>query len=176
MGMVEDTDLKDLIIQVARRSHKSLQAGLQDSADRASSQYGFELLPWLWVEMSYFLLAIELYQAMPHWHYVSGRCLKPVPFELRMGALALWSSAWYYDICLRKARDRGNSRQAWENTEEWRKLLESTLDTIRQEIGTSRDLESERLFWRDYQKTRDSRLKRLWIRVRHWWNTLSWGH
>ena len=168
MNKVEDTDLKDLIIQVARRSHKSLQQALSEPTD--------ELLPWAWVEMSYFLLAIELYQSMPHWHYVSGRCLKPVPFELRMGALALFSSAFYYDIMLRKARDRGNSRQARENTEEWRKLLKSTLDTIRQEIGTSRDLESERLFWRDYQKTRDSRLKRLWIRVRHWWNTLSWGH
>ena len=166
--LAQDTALRDLIIQVARRSHKSLQQALSEPTD--------ELLPWSWVEMSYFLLAIELYRAMPHWHYVSGRCLKPVPFELRMGALALFSSAWYYDILLRKARDRGNSRQAWENTEEWRRLLERTLDAIRDEIGTSRDAESERLFWQDYKKTRDSRLKRLWIRLRHGWNTLQWGH
>lgn len=168
MAIAEDTALRDLIIQVARRSHKSLQQGLQESTD--------ELLPWSWVEMSYFLLAIELYQAMPHWHYVSGKCLKPVPFELRMGSLALFSSAFYYDIMLRKARDRGNSRKAWENTEDWRRLLESTLDAIREEIGFSRDPESESLFRRDYKKTRDSRLKRLWIWARHGWNTLSWGH
>lgn len=168
MGVAEDTALRDLIIQVARRSHKSLQQGLQESVD--------ELLPWSWVEMSYFLLAIELYQAMPHWHYVSGRCLKPVPFELRMAALALFSAAFYYDIMLRKARDRGNSRLAWQNTEEWRRLLESTLDTIREEIGTSRDPESERLFHRDYKRARVGRAQRLWIRLRHGWNTLQWGH
>ena len=166
--LAQDTTLRDLIIQVARRSHKSLQQALSEPTD--------ELLPWSWVEMSYFLLAIELYQAMPHWHYVSGRCLKPVPFELRMGALALFSSAFYYDIMLRKARDRGNNRLAWERTEEWRRLLENTLDTIREEIGFSRDPESEQLFRRDYKKARDSWLKRLWLQLRHRWNTLQWGH
>lgn len=111
-------------------------------------------------------MADELFRDMPHWHSVGGQCLEQIPFELHMAAVSIFSSVWYYEIMLRKARDR-SAGDAIQWVEAWRALLNQVLDVAKADIEATTDLEAERAYKHDHCKVN---------RWRHLFNLLRFGH
>jgi hypothetical protein len=144
------------LTEYVRQSHQALGAFLPPD----------EYLPWAWVDGQVNELAERLYQEVPHWHHWTGRCIGVVPLEMRVAAMGMFGVLWFYEIMLRKARDR-HAPDSWDRVEAWRQHLQDTLDFIRQDIQTSKDEEAEE---------RHRATSRPVSRVRHWWNSLWWGH
>ena len=123
-----------------------------------------EFIPWVWVNDHTEKIANMMHKR--HWHRVSGECMRDIPFELRMLALALFSTTWSYHILMRKARDRKNTRLN-EVLQEFRTLLMDAMKRIDEEVDSTRDLEAETRFQKEYRKPN---------RLRCFINRLMWGH
>ena len=98
-------------------------------------------------------LAIQLYDEEPHhWHSVSGSCfLGDTTFELLMPVLSLLSSIWVSDIYLRKARDR-RSPTMIKRYLQWKDLLLRSLSYTEYINLSTRDMNAEKAFEKEYKK------------------------
>ena len=147
------------IVALAVASHRRLAAFLgPDLADESKT------LDWLDEQATQ--MAKLLYAEQSHWHHWTGRCIGEVPFELYVYAVGVFGTVWFYDIMLRKARDRGLPEAAM-RTEGLRDILFAALDQAHFEVEQTRDREAEARHKRDGRRTG---------RVAHWLNRLRWGH
>lgn len=151
--MIKEKDVVNLI-KLVRNSHDWLPAYLKKDA----------FLHWVVLNVNF--LSKSLYQRMPHWHHWKGHCIKMPPLELWVGAMGLFGSIWYFDIMLRKARDR-HSFKTREYILEYRNYLDACLDAVQKEIDSTRDIEAEERHKRDAKPT---------SRLRHILNTILWRH
>lgn len=119
---------------------------------------------WMLVTIKKF--AKKMYDAQPHWHHWTGACIQAVPFEVFVGAAGVLYASWFYDIMLRKARDR-KSAFARERTQEYRALLNQTLTRILAEVDKTRDIRAEK----EHVERSSPINKKL-----HDANTKKWGH
>ncbi len=98
------------------------------------------------------VIAERLYREQPHWHQFRGPCMRDIPFEVNMQALALLACTWVADIYLRKARDRDGPGMA-SRCGQWRNLLTATLDHVEHEVASSRDPDAKAAWKRDRRPT-----------------------
>lgn len=98
-----------------------------------------------------YVIAQQIYKEGRHWHSVSGKCHKEVPFEVYMQGLGFLISCWVTDIFLRKARDRRTPAMARRHAD-WLKEMLSTMEYIGDDVMCFRDYEAERAFKGDYKK------------------------
>lgn len=152
LNLCPETDIKDLI-QFIRESHLTIP----EYEKRGG-------LPWDWLNRYIWTLAKDEYKRSPHWHHWAGKCIEEVPFELIVGSAGLFGAVWYFEIMLRKARDRHKSP---ERVLMFRKFLDSILDAVQRDIEGNCDIESEEVYKRDGRPIN---------RWKHLWNTVWWRH
>lgn len=133
-----------------------------------------EGIPWTWIDTYVNIIARDFYNNQPHWHSVSGKCIKDIPFEIYMESLTIFSTAWTTDIFLRKARDR-HSQGMKERWIDFNRLLNSLMDYFQEEIGTNRDLDAEAAYQKDLEKSFSLRHKKIY-RLKHLINKFILGH
>jgi hypothetical protein len=158
--MVESNEaLAQHLVDVCVASHQRLAEFLgSDLADESRTLD--------WVDAIVTTIAKDTYDQFPHWHHWTGKCIGEVPFEHYIWSLGLFGTIWYYDIMLRKARDR-KAPTAAERTEAQRHLLMRAMDLAKQQIDSSQDLAAEEGFKRDGRPPN---------KLRHYLNRLMWGH